>query len=100
MTPHARLVSVVEALATKRAMDPLKHLDVVSSEEFLALVARDDEDDHQPALAYHPPIPARVPDWIDDRMAASIAGFAHPLTTRAARRLYAARLRRREVTHG
>lgn len=39
MTPHARLVAAIEALATKRAMDPLKHLDVVSSAEFLALVA-------------------------------------------------------------
>ena len=85
MTPHARLVAVVEALATKRAMDPLRHLDVVSSEEFLALVAADTP---------------RVSDWIDDRMAASIAGFAHPLTTRAARHLYAAGMRRREVTHG
>lgn len=85
MTPHARLVSVVEALATKRAMDPLRHLDVVSTAEFLA-------------LAYHPPLPARAPDWVDARMNASVALFDHPLTTRARRRLYAAGMRRRKVT--
>lgn len=94
MSPHARLVAALEALATKRAMDPLAALPVVSTEEFLRLVAQDDDvDDHTPALAYHPPLPARAPDWIDRRLSASAALFAHPLTTRAARRLYAAGMR-------
>lgn len=86
MTPHARMVTAIDALITRRSMDPLAAIPVVSTEEFLALVTEEE--------------PARAPDWIDARMNASVAWFAHPLTTRPARRLYAARLRRREVAHG
>lgn len=86
MTPHARLVTAIDALITRRSMDPLAAIPVVSTEEFLALVAEEE--------------PARAPDWVDARLNASVALFDHPLNTRAARRLHAARLRRREVAHG
>src|SRR5690625_1766381 len=89
--PHRDLATAMHRLVERRTADPLADIPVVTTDELMELL---DEDDHQPALAYHPPLPVREPDWIDQAMAASVRMLAHPLNTPARTRLASAALRR------
>ena len=89
--PHRDLATAMHRLVERRTADPLADIPVVTTDELMELL---DEDDHQPALAYHPPLPVREPDWIDRAMAASARMFEHPLNTPARRRLASAAIRR------
>src|SRR5690625_243910 len=88
---HRDLATAMHRLVERRTDDPLADIPVVTTDELMELL---DEDDHQPALAYHPPLPVREPDWIDQAMAASVRMLEHPLNTPARRRLASAALRR------
>lgn len=89
--PHRDLATAMHRLVERRTADPLADIPVVTTDELMELL---DEDDHQPALAYHPPLPVRDPDWIDQAMAASARMLEHPLNTPARRRLASAAIRR------
>lgn len=89
--PHRVLATAMHRLVERRTDDPLADIPVVTTSELVALL---DEDEHEPALAYHPPLPVREPDWIDQAMAASVRMLEHPLNTPARRRLASAAFRR------
>lgn len=90
--PHRDLAQAMHNLLQARTETPLADLPVVTTSELVALL--EEEDDHQTALAYHPPLPVREPDWIDRAMSRSIRFFEAPLNTPARRRLAGATLRR------
>src|SRR5690625_7208683 len=83
--PHRDLATAMHRLVERRTADPLADIPVVTTDELMELL---DEDDHQPALAYHPPLHVREPDWIDQALAASVRmhehHIHHPTTRRHA----------------
>lgn len=89
--PHRDLATAMRNLIQARTDNPLAGVPVVTTGELVDLL---NEDDHQPALTYHPPLPVREPDWIDQAMARSVRLFENPLDTPARRRLAGATLRR------
>src|SRR5699024_2016409 len=90
-SPHRDLATAIHRMIERRTDDPLANIPVITTSELVALL---DEDDPQLALTYHPPLPVREPDWIDQAMAASVRISEHPLNTPARRRLASAALRR------
>lgn len=91
--PRRDLAQAMHNLVQARVDNPLAGIPVVSTAELAALL--DDEDDHQPRLAYHPPLP-ELPDAANTRPPSLVDryGGSGATYTHAMNRMVAAGLRR------
>lgn len=91
--PRRDLAQAMHNLAQSRVDNPLAGIPVVSTNELLDLLD-DDEDEHQPRLAYHPPL-ADLPDATNTRPPSLIDRYGCMATySHAMDRLAASSLRR------
>lgn len=97
--PHRDLAAAIDRLIDRRCADPLASIPVVS----IGDIVRDpEEDDHQPALAYHPPLDLmELPDTHNTRPPSlvDLYGGNTDIYNYAMRRLTAATVRRGHLLH-